>query len=207
MQGMESIFFVIILIVSVIIHELAHGYAALSQGDTTALYAGRLTANPIPHLDLIGSVILPLLLVVTNAGFILGWAKPVPYNPDNIKSKPWGEAFVAVAGVLANLAIALVFGLLLRFAPTLGIVSSPFISLAAQVVLINIVLAIFNLVPIPPLDGSRIIWSFLSYKGQQIYNQVERYSFILIIAFVFFGWQFINPIVMSLFTFFTGISL
>jgi Zn-dependent protease len=202
MQGLISIFSIAVLIISVVLHEMAHGYAALSQGDKTAWYAGRLTFNPLKHLDIWGSVIIPLILVVTNAGFIIGWAKPVPYNPNNLKNPIWGKVWVAVAGVLTNLAVALIFGLLIRFGSFSGIT----LELFQIVVLINIILAVFNLVPIPPLDGSKIILAFLPEKYQSLVYYYERYSFFLIILFVFYGWVFILPIVYSLFGLFTGIS-
>lgn len=202
MQGLISIFSIAVLIISVVLHEMAHGYAALSQGDKTAWYAGRLTFNPLKHLDIWGSVIIPLILVVTNAGFIIGWAKPVPYNPNNLKNPIWGKVWVAVAGVLTNLAVALIFGLLIRFGSFSGIT----LELFQIVVLINIVLAVFNLVPIPPLDGSKIILAFLPEKYQSLVYYYERYSFFLIILFVFYGWVLILPIVYSLFGLFTGIS-
>ena len=153
---MDIFFQVILLIFSVVVHEVAHGVAAYRLGDPTAKYAGRLTLNPIKHLDLFGSIILPALLVTTKAGFIFGWAKPVPYNPYNFKrGGKWGEAIVAVAGPASNLAIALVFGLLIRFAVPAGLLSTEVLQLTASVVFINILLALFNLVPIAPLVGTK----------------------------------------------------
>lgn len=203
MQGIISLFSIIVLIISVVLHEMAHGYAALSQGDKTAWYAGRLTFNPLKHLDLWGSVVIPLLLVLTNAGFIIGWAKPVPYNPNNLKNPVWGKVWVAIAGVLTNFTIALVFGLLIRF----GDFSELVLALLQIVVLINIVLGVFNLVPIPPLDGSKIILAFLPEKYQAMVYYYERYSFFLIILFVFYGWVLILPVVYYLFALFTGMYI
>ena len=155
MEPLSIILIVVILILSVVIHEVAHGYAALWLGDTTAYYAGRLTLNPIKHLDMFGSVILPILLSFT--GFIFGWAKPVPYNPYNLKNRRWGELLVAVAGPASNIILALIFGLIIRFVN----LDAGLILVAGLIVQVNIVLAIFNLIPIPPLDGSKILFAIL----------------------------------------------
>jgi Zn-dependent protease len=203
---MEFIFIIFILIMSVVIHEVAHGYAALMLGDTTAKYQGRLTLNPIPHLDLVGSILVPLLGYLAG-GFIIGWAKPVPFNPYNLRNQKWGEAIVAVAGSLANIALAVVFGLIIRFASGLNIVNSAFLSIAGFVVFINITLAIFNLVPIPPLDGSKILFAVLPYKWQHIREYFEKYGLIFVFVFVFLIWPIIRPIVSFLFHWLTGFAL
>jgi len=172
-------------------------------GDPTAKYAGRLTLNPIKHLDLFGSIIFPLILIimsrVAGGGFIFGWAKPVPYNPHNLKNKKWGPALVAAAGPGSNLIIAIFFGLSIRFLPVTS--SIYFLNLAyvfSIIVWINILLAIFNLIPIPPLDGSKILFAVLPYKYQQISFQMERYGLILVLFFIFFLFQFIIPIILFL---------
>jgi Zn-dependent protease len=141
---MESfdLFFLIALIFSIIIHEVSHGYAAAMLGDPTARLQGRLTLNPLPHIDPIGSVLLPALLVLTHAPFLFGWAKPVPYNPYNLKNQRWGEALVAGAGPGVNILLALMFGVVVRFG--IGTLSPTFISLAALIVYINILLAFFT---------------------------------------------------------------
>ena len=159
MQTIDIIFQLIVLLFSAIIHEVAHGYAALFQGDTTAKYENRLTLNPIRHIDPFGTIILPLLLFVFHSPVLFGWAKPVPFNPYNLRNRKWGEAIVAGAGPAINIVIALVFGLFLRF-------SFPFIPTTAifiveMIVFINIMLAIFNLMPIPPLDGSKVLFALL----------------------------------------------
>lgn len=203
----SPIFSILVLILSVIIHEVAHGYAALSQGDETAKYAGRLTLNPIPHIDPIGSVILPGIMAFFSGGAIIfGWAKPVPFNPYNLKNQKWGELIVAAAGPLSNLLIALIFGILIRFAPVFGL-SEVFVTLSLVIVLINVVLAIFNLVPIPPLDGSKILFSLLSpARSQQVRVFLERYSFVLIILLLFVFWNLLSPIIYLLTQLFTGIG-
>lgn len=195
MQELTSFFYIAILLVSVILHEMAHGYAALSQGDKTALYAGRLTFNPIKHLDLWGSILIPLFLILSGAGFVIGWAKPVPYNPDNLKNQTWGKVWVAIAGVLTNLTIAIVFALIARFAP----LGESALSISYMIIITNIVLAIFNLVPIPPLDGSKIILAFVPARYERQIQSIERYSFIILIVFILYGWQFISPLISRLF--------
>ncbi len=207
MQDLNPIFYIVVLLMSVVIHEVAHGYAALYFGDQTAKYQGRLTLNPLKHLDPFGSVILPLILVLTQAPFLIGWAKPVPYNPDNLRDKFKGTLWVASAGILANLAIALFFGLLIRVAIYFSILGPTFVSLASIVVLLNVVLAIFNLVPIPPLDGSKILFTLLGTKGGKVQALAEKYSLILLLIFIFWLWDFISPVIFWMFRLITGISL
>jgi Zn-dependent protease len=189
---------------SVVVHEVSHGFAALMQGDKTAEYQGRLTLNPIKHLDLFGSILLPLFLAVTNAGFIIGWAKPVPFNPYNLRNQKWGESIVAVAGPLSNLILAIVFGLVIRFG--YGYLSISFLSIAMVVVIINLVLAVFNLVPIPPLDGSKILFSLLPSRFNFIRQNFEKYSLVILLVFIFFLWQYIIPLVYWLSALITGVS-
>lgn len=157
-----AIFTIVVLIFSIILHEVAHGYAAQSLGDPTARLAGRLTLNPLPHIDIIGSIIIPAILVLTQAGILFGWAKPVPYNPYNLKNQRWGEAFVGVAGVATNLTIAVLFAVLTRVAAAQGMME--FASLAAVVVLVNLSLGLFNLIPIPPIDGYTVLRGIVPYK-------------------------------------------
>lgn len=164
---------ILVLIFSVVMHEMAHGYAANWLGDPTARLAGRLTANPIPHLDPMLSVILPGLLIMTGSPILFGAAKPVPYNPYNFTNQKWGEAIVAAAGPAANIAIAIIFALLIHSAEALSL-SATFISLAFSVVILNIFLALFNLVPIPPLDGSKILPKFLPVSLAMKYEQFRR---------------------------------
>lgn len=192
---------------SVVVHEVAHGYAALYFGDKTAEYAGRLTLNPLKHLDPFGSVILPLLLVISNAPFLIGWAKPVPYNPANLRDQKRGTLWVASAGILVNLAIAIFFGIIIRLSVATGILSASFVSLASVIVLLNIVLAIFNLIPIPPLDGSKILFTLLGNSGRKIEALSTKYSLFILLFFIFFLWKFISPVVYSLFALITGLSL
>ncbi|MEK7639265.1 MAG: site-2 protease family protein [Patescibacteria group bacterium] len=165
---------IVALIISVIIHEMAHGYAANWLGDPTARLAGRLSANPLVHIDPMMSVILPGLLLLSGSPILFGAAKPVPYNPYNLRNQKWGEAIVAVAGPLANIGIAVIFALLLRNAELLSL-SRTFIELSYGIILLNIFLAFFNLVPIPPLDGSKILPKFLPLPLAIKYESFRRY--------------------------------
>lgn len=162
------------LIISVIIHEMAHGYAAEWQGDPTARLQGRLSPNPLVHLDPFMSVILPGLLLVTGSPILFGAAKPVPYNPYNFRNQRWGEAIVAAAGPLSNIVIAIVFAVLIRFSDLLAL-SQTFVQLSFTIIILNIFLAFFNLVPIPPLDGSKILPKFLPFNLAMKYNTWRQY--------------------------------
>lgn len=191
-----------ILILSIIIHEVAHGYMADRLGDPTARLQGRLTLNPIKHIDPIGSILVPI--VTSLGGFTFGWAKPVPYNPYNLKNRRVGEFLIAAAGPASNILIALIFGLIIR--SMMGEVMVPFIEIFAHIVLINIVLAVFNLIPIPPLDGSKLLFSFLPSQYGRLRQMLEMYAPILILIVVFFLWEAISPIIWPIFKVFTGIS-
>lgn len=207
MDPLQSLFYVCVLIMSVVAHEVAHGFAAYFMGDMTALHQGRLTFNPLKHLDPLGSVILPLLLVISGAGFVIGWAKPVPYNPLNLRNYRWGTILVASAGIITNLFLALIFGLFMRFAPNLGITSPGVYTISATIVIVNCVLALFNLMPIPPLDGSKILFALLPNSFRRYEYLLEKYGFVLVLIFVFFGWKLITPLVFKMFTFFSGAVL
>jgi len=202
----EFVFQIAILIMSVVIHEVSHGYMANYLGDPTAKLEGRLTLNPIKHLDLFGSIILPVILYITHAGFILGWAKPVPYNPYNLRPGRWSEALVAIAGPASNLILAIIFGMLLRFGVANGF-SLGFLQITSLIVFMNLLLMVFNLVPIPPLDGSKVLFAIFPESTFKLRGFFERYGFILVIFFIFFLWQFISPLITILFTIITGVSL
>jgi len=202
MSGEIIIFQIIVLVFSAIIHEYMHGWMADRLGDPTAKNMGRLTLNPIPHIDLFGSILLPFVLVATGAGFVFGWAKPVPYNPYNLRDQKYGGAKVAVAGPLGNLITAIFFGLILRFFPIQNVILA---TLLAIIVQINLVLMIFNLVPIPPLDGSKVIQPFLPYSWQVKFAEMEKYGMFVILLFVMFGFFIIVPIINFLFKLIVGI--
>lgn len=205
-MDITQLFYIVILVFSVIVHEVSHGYAADYLGDPTARLAGRLTLNPVPHVDMLGSIILPALLIFSHAGFVVGWAKPVPYNPYNLKNQRSGTFIVAVAGVMANFLIALVFGLLVRFSGELGIGSQAFLQIASMIIFTNILLGVFNLIPIPPLDGSKVLFSLLSPSYYYIEQFLERYALILLVLLIFFLWKMILPLVFFLFSLFTGLG-
>ena len=203
---MEYLFLIVILIFSVVIHEVSHGAVANFLGDPTAKYAGRLTLNPIKHLDPIGSVILPLFLIVmaqiTGGGIIFGWAKPVPINPFNFRDQKYGSAKVSLAGPAANLALALFFGLALRFLPL--ILGVPGLALIfSYIVYINILLAVFNLLPIPPLDGSHILFTFLPGK-EHIRAILSQYGLFILLFVLFFFFPVIAAIVNVIFRLIVG---
>ena len=206
MEVVNSLFYVVILILSVVIHEVSHGYVAYRYGDMTASMAGRLTMNPIKHIDLFGSILLPGILLLTGAGFVIGWAKPVPYNPDNFKNRKQGTIAVALAGIVANFSIAIVFGLIMRLLTHFGTLTPDLLFILSVIVITNIVLGFFNLIPIPPLDGSRIIAGIGGYKAERIVQQLERYGLVIALLFVFFVWPLLTPIVFHLFELITGMS-
>ncbi|MFA6340907.1 MAG: site-2 protease family protein [Candidatus Paceibacterota bacterium] len=200
------LFQIFILVFSVIIHEISHGFMALFFGDKTAEYEGRLTLNPIKHIDLFGSIILPLLLYLTSAGFMIGWAKPVPYNPYNLRNRKVAEPLVAFAGPFSNILVAIVFGVCVRLMISAGMYGSPLILLFSLVVLINIALAVFNLIPIPPLDGSKILFSILPVDRRFAFSAfAERYGLIILILIVAFIPNLISPVISALFSLITGL--
>lgn len=164
---------ILALIISIIIHEMAHGYMANALGDPTARLAGRLSANPLVHIDPMMSVILPAILILSGSPFVFGAAKPVPYNPYNLSNQKWGEALVAIAGPLSNIALAIIFALLVRFSVALDL-SQSFTFLAFQIVTLNLFLAFFNLVPLPPLDGSKILPTLLPFRLRVRYEQFRH---------------------------------
>lgn len=205
MQEINFIFSIAVLIISVIVHEVSHGYTAHIMGDPTAKNAGRLSLNPLKHLDPIGSVLVPFITYL-GGGFIFGWAKPVPYNPHNLRNQKWGPGIVAIAGPLSNFLVAGVFGLIIRNGQALTFLPISFFEIASLVVFINLILGIFNLVPIPPLDGSKIVFSFLPYKWKNIEFFLERWGFIFLIVFILFFFRLLLPVVSLLFKFFTGVN-
>lgn len=186
-----QILFFLILIFSIILHEVAHGYAAEKLGDPTARYAGRLTLNPIVHIDMLGSIILPLISILSPGGFIFGWAKPVPYNPYNLTRAPkWGEAIVAGAGPATNFALALLFALFVRFSPDETFAAVCFMGVAS-----NLWLGFLNLIPVPPLDGSKVLeavlprslrYGYADWRRRMEMNPLLGMGVILVIV-LFFG--------------------
>ena len=202
------IFFQIaVLVMSVVIHEVSHGLMALWLGDPTAKYAGRLTLNPFKHLDWWGSLVVPLIMIFT-LGVGFGWAKPVPYNPYNLKDQKKGPALVGLSGPLSNILVALIFGLGARLIymnslmkldiiqnllsrnyenlaiSVSGSLSSIFFLLFSMIVVINVFLAFFNLIPIPPLDGSKLLFALLRLRTETV-MMLEQFGFMILLFFVF----------------------
>lgn len=184
---MNLIFFFFIIVPSAIIHEYAHGWAANQQGDPTAKRAGRLTLNPLAHIDPIGTILLPLMLIFSGSRFLFAYAKPVPFNPYLLKNKKYGPALVALAGPLSNFCIAVFFSCLVRFLPL-----SSLTEFFTTIVLANILLMVFNLIPIPPLDGSRILFSFLPTRWLKYQLMIERYGMIIVLGILFFASSLIS---------------
>ena len=182
---------------------------ALYWGDQTALQSGRLTLNPLAHIDLVGSIIVPGILILSGSPFPFGWAKPVPYVERNLTNQRWGTLFVAAAGVLANFAIAICFGILFRLGVIFGFANEAFVYIVSIIILINIGLGIFNLIPVPPLDGSKILFSLLPQKLRPVRNFLEQYGFFLVLILVIVMWQydFISPLISWLYTLATGVMM
>jgi Zn-dependent protease len=209
-EAILIIFYVIILLYSVIIHEVSHGVMALWLGDATAKYAGRLTANPMKHIDPWMTIMAPILLLIMSGGrFAFGGAKPVPYNPYNLKNQKWGPTLVAFAGPLANILIALIFAIVARLislpmaakvdiisnfndwgtvAQTIsGSMPSIIFEICVMVIFWNVLLAFFNLIPIPPLDGSKLLFSIFSLRVETM-AILEQFGFIiLLVAIILFA--------------------
>ncbi len=200
------VFQVLVLVFSVVVHEVSHGFAAEELGDDTARRAGRLTLNPIKHLDPFGSVILPFLLSLVPGGVVFGWAKPVPFDPRRLKDPRKGSMLIALAGPLSNLALAGIFAIAVRLIVYFQVVELvPAIAFLKIIIVINIVLAVFNLVPIPPLDGSKILFFFLPRKTEGLQMLFERYGFIILLAFIFFGFEIIHPVMEAIYRFLVGV--
>jgi len=198
-MGLDIILLVVNFIaffLALTVHEFAHALSAYYLGDRTAQYAGRLTLNPLAHIDLFGTILLPLFLILSNAGLVFGWAKPVPVNYFNLKDLKWGPAIVSFAGPLANL----IFGIfcfcllfLLNHFTNLG-GNNLLVNFLFLLIIVNFVLMIFNLVPIPPLDGSKVLFALLPDRYLNFKLFLERYGIIILLIFLFFGSGILNTI-------------
>lgn len=189
MDIVTTFFLVIILIVAIVFHELAHGYMAEWLGDPTARLAGRLTLNPLVHMEWLGSVILPALCIISGSGFIIGWAKPVPFNPRLLKNQKWGPAIVAVAGPLVNMLFAVLGAIAYRF------LGNPIFILITSV---NVSLFVFNMIPLPPLDGHHILGAIIPKYKNWSNRLMQGYGFVIMIVVILFAGSFIGPIVSAI---------
>jgi Zn-dependent protease len=200
MNFIPLLFFFIIIVPSAILHEYAHGWMADKLGDPTAKYAGRLTLDPRKHIDTWGTILMPLFLFLISGGsFLFAYAKPVPYNPYNLKDQKWGPVWVAIAGPLSNFTLAFLFGLLIRFMPLSNM--SVFLSI---IVYANVLLGVFNMIPIPPLDGSKLLYALLPDSMSHIKYTMERYGFFILLIFIFFFFNLVSPIIFGIYNLFTG---
>ena len=201
-MDLTILFKIAILVISVMIHEICHGYMALFWGDRTAQYDGRLTLNPIKHIDIFGSIIIPVLL--SGTGFIFGWAKPVPYNPYNLIRRNVAEPLIALAGPLSNIIVAVILSIVLRIGLLLSLPQAMG-TLLVYAVLINISLAIFNMMPVPGFDGYKIYSAFLPDQIKLSLQSLEKYWIIFALAFVLFASSFFVYIVGWVFKIFVGV--
>lgn len=187
-MNLDFLLFVPGLLAAIVVHELAHAWQARREGDPTAERLGRITLNPLPHLDLWGSFLVPALLWVSNAGFLFGWAKPVPVDPRNYRDPKWGDVRVSLAGIVMNLVLAVAFTLLGALVAAVGQGGPVWDAVARMMmfgVLINLVLAFFNLIPIPPLDGSHVVYHLLPPRLAHRYQALGRFGIVILMAFVF----------------------
>lgn len=205
MPSTLALFQLIVLIFSVMIHEISHGLMAERLGDSTARLAGRITLNPIKHIDIFGSIILPIVLVMTGSPVILGWAKPVPYNPNQTRNPKTAGGKIAFAGPLSNFLLAVIFAALFRLGQAYHAPEN-LLLMFMLIILMNLALGVFNLVPIPPLDGSKVLFSFLP-ESRGMYNfmaVMEQYGFIVLLLFIYFGGGIISAVVSRLFYYLAG---
>lgn len=195
------IFQLVALLFSVIIHEVSHGITAYRLGDPTAKNSGRLTLNPLKHLDFFGSFLLPFALFLIKSPVLFGWAKPVPFNPLYLKNLKRDSGLIGLSGPLSNFSIAIIFSLILKILTFVGLASPAFLFFINIVILINIALGVFNLVPIPPLDGSKVLFAFLPRSAEKYMAVLEQYGMFILLFFIFFGFRLIVPIIYFLYGF------
>lgn len=183
-----------VLIFSIVLHEVAHGWVAHREGDPTAAMLGRITFNPLPHIDPIGSILVPAVLLLMPGGFVFGWAKPVPVNPRNFRNYKQGDIRVSLAGVVVNFLLAIAFAFLLagamwglRLAPAGAATWQVIAEMARFGILINFVLVLFNLLPIPPLDGSHVMYHLLPPHLAVRYRELGRFGMLIVFAFLMLG--------------------
>jgi len=188
------VMFIIPMLFAITFHEAAHGYIAKIRGDNTAYLMGRVSLNPLKHIDPLGTIILPSLMFLLGTGFLFGWAKPVPVNFNQLKNPKWDTILVAIAGPLANFIMAIIWLILWQHIPNSG-----FNQMAYFGIILNLMLMVFNLLPIPPLDGSRIISAFLPNHTTIQYNRLERWGFLIILVLLFIPFGNTNILAGTLF--------
>lgn len=206
MNFLVLVYQLIILGFSIMIHEISHAAVANALGDSTAKDAGRLTLNPTKHFELWGSFLLPLLLYIASSGsFVFGWAKPVPFNPYNLKNPKRDSGLIGLAGPFSNFLMAIIFGVATRLIVNFQVVSLsnllPFFSL---IIFVNLIQGVFNLVPIPPLDGSKILFALLPRGSENAMMFLERYGLFIFLVFILFGFQYLYPIINFLYKIIVG---
>jgi Zn-dependent protease len=207
---LDKLFLIVALLAAIIIHEYFHGFTAAKLGDPTAFEAGRLSFNPLVHIDLVGTIIVPIgLLIISGGTATIGWAKPVPINALNFDNPRQDMAKVALAGPGSNFAIATIAALLLRLGGILplniislilsgqSLLINPFLSFLAYLIFINLILGVFNLIPIPPLDGSHILQAYLPREIAYKYRKIEPYGMLIILA-LFFFFNFFGKVILPL---------
>jgi len=188
MLTLAKVLIFVVLLFSVILHEVAHGYTALRLGDPTARDAGRLTLNPFKHIDPFGTVVLPLLLHFAQSPILIGWAKPVPVNPYLLREPNKAMMLVAASGPLTNITLAVLFALGLRYLP--ASTTPLFVDLLVFSCYINIILALFNLLPVPPLDGSKLLAGLLPVRLRESYLRLGRYGIFIVLPFVYLAMKY-----------------
>ncbi len=200
MDYLSLVLYFVVIVPSAIFHEYMHGWTAEQLGDPTARYAGRLTLDPRAHIDWFGTILMPIMLFfISGGGFLFAYAKPVPYNPYNLRNQKWGPVLVGLAGPLANFALAVVFALLSKFIPA----GSPMFDFFQIIIIANLSLMVFNLVPLPPLDGSKLLYALWPASAANALAVLERYSFVILIIFIFYGAKYLSPIISWLYAFIT----
>ena len=195
----------LILILCAMIHEIMHGYTAYYLGDVTARDAGRLSWNPIRHIDIVGSLIVPAFLMYVKTGYIFAWAKPVPFDTEKLEDKKWGAAFVGVAGPATNIILALFGGVLIRFSKPFGIAGHPILlGIIVTFIVLNLVLAFFNLIPLPPLDGHHVSFALMGDRFSKLKDILQSYWPFFLIPCMVLIWKFSGPVIETMFSIVVG---